>query len=213
VNAGKNPPANLPKNPIDRLVNALSRLPGIGEKSATRLALFILRDAKGLATDLIDALSHVREKVRFCRICQNLSEDELCPICADTDRDRSRVCVVQEPVDVLVVEKSGEFKGLYHVLHGAIAPLDGIGPEEIRVASLLKRTRQDDPAETISEVILATNPNPEGEATALFLRKALSEVNPRLTITRIASGVPVGGVVEYTDAKTLARALANRRTY
>ncbi|HSA58650.1 MAG TPA: recombination mediator RecR [bacterium] len=197
------------KNPIDRLVSALSRLPGIGEKSATRLALFILRDAKGLSGDLIDALTHVREKVRFCRLCQNLSEDELCPICEDPQRDRSRLCVVQEPVDVLMVEKSEEYRGLYHVLHGALSPLDGVGPEDIRAANLLQRLQDG----AVSEVILATNPNPEGEATALYLRKAIAETDPRVKITRIASGVPVGGSVEYTDSKTLARALSNRRDF
>jgi recombination protein RecR len=136
------------KNPIDRLVSALSRLPGLGEKSATRLALFILRDTKGLAGDLIDALTHVREKVRFCRICQNLSEEELCPICEDSRRDRTRLCVVQEPVDVLMVERTQEYGGLYHVLHGAIAPLDGVGPEDIRAASLLQRVQE----EAVSEI-------------------------------------------------------------
>jgi recombination protein RecR len=196
-------------SPIDRLVTALSRLPGIGEKSATRLALFILRDTKNLSSDLIDALAFVREKVRFCKICQNLTEEELCPICADADRDRTRVCVIQEPVDLMMVERSQEYRGLYHVLHGAIAPLDGVGPDDIRVESLLRRIKK----EGVQEVILATNPNPEGEATALYLRKALADTDATLKITRIASGVPVGGSVEYTDPKTLARALANRRDY
>lgn len=197
------------QNPIERLVNALSRLPGIGEKSATRLALFILRDTKGLSADLIDALSHVREKVRFCRVCQNLTEEETCALCTDPQRERSRICVVQEPVDLLMVERTGEFHGLYHVLHGAISPLDGVGPEDIRVTSLLRRIKEDG----VNEVILATNPNPEGEATALFLKKAVSEAAPGLSVTRIASGVPVGGSVEYTDPKTLARALSNRQSY
>lgn len=202
----------MSKNPIDRLVAALSRLPGIGEKSATRLALFILRDSKGLSTELIDALTFVREKVRFCKLCQNLSEEDLCPFCSDPARDRSRICVVQEPVDLLMVERSQEYRGLYHVLHGAVAPLDGVGPEDIRAASLIKRLRNPEGA-PVAEVILATNPNPEGEATALYLKKALAEANPAVKVTRIASGVPVGGAVEYTDAKTLARALANRRDY
>ena len=197
------------KNPLQRLVDALSRLPGIGEKSATRLALFILRDAKNLSGDLIDALTFVRERVRFCRLCQNLAEEELCPICSDPDRDHARICVVQEPVDLLMMERAEEYHGLYHVLHGTISPLDGVGPEDIRIASLLKRLKET----PTSEVILATNPNPEGEATALYLRKVISEATPRTQITRIASGVPVGGVVEYTDPKTLARALANRRDF
>lgn len=196
-------------SPIDRLVTALSRLPGIGEKSATRLALFILRDTKNLSSDLIDALAFVREKVRFCKICQNLTEEELCSICADPERDRTRVCVIQEPVDLMMVERSQEYRGLYHVLHGAIAPLDGVGPDDIRIESLLRRIKKD----AVQEVILATNPNPEGEATALYLRKALADTNANLKITRIASGVPVGGSVEYTDPKTLARALANRRDF
>jgi recombination protein RecR len=190
-------------------VTALGRLPGIGEKSATRLALFILRDTKDLTADLIDSLAFVREKVRFCRLCQNLAEEELCPICSAPNRDLTRICVVQEPVDLLMVERSQEYRGLYHVLHGAIAPLDGVGPEDIRISSLLRRLKE----EKTDEVILATNPNPEGEATALYLRKALAETAPNLKITRIASGVPVGGVVEYTDPKTLARAMANRREY
>lgn len=200
---------NPPKNPIDRLVNALSRLPGVGEKSAMRHALFILRDTKDLTTDLIDALTFVREKVRFCRLCQNLTEEELCPICSNPERDRSRICVVQEPVDLLMVERAQEYRGRYHVLHGTIAPLDGVGPEDLRIASLLRRVKEEGP----EEVILATNPNPEGEATALYLRKAITEVNPRVKVTRIASGVPVGGTVEYTDSKTLARAFTNRRDF
>ncbi len=194
-------------SPLDRLVKALCRLPGIGERTATRLALFILRDTKGLSEELIHALALVREKVRFCRDCQNLSEEELCTICRDPERDRGRICVIQEPVDLLAVERAGEYRGLYHVLHGALSPLDGIGPEEIRAEGLLKRIREGH----TDEVILATNPNPEGEATALFLKKLLEPTGVK--VTRIASGVPVGGVLEFTDPKTLARALGNRRVF
>jgi recombination protein RecR len=198
---------NPPTNPIDRLVRALRRLPGIGEKSATRLALFILRDDKELANDLVSALTFVREKVRFCKVCQNLSEEEICPICQDSNRDRRLICVVQEPVDLLAVEKTGEYRGLYHILHGALSPLDGIGPEDIRIQSLVKRIQEGG----ITEVILATNPNAEGEATALYLKKILSPFG--IKITRIASGVPVGGTLEYTDAQTLSKALGNRKDF
>ncbi len=194
-------------NPIDRLVAALTRLPGIGEKSAMRLALFIIRDTKGLALELSEALNVVRERVRFCKICQNLTEESLCRICQNQNRDAKVICVVQEPVDLLMMEKTGEYRGLYHVLHGALSPLDGVGPEDIRVKSLVQRIREGD----VREVILATNPNPEGEATALFLKKALEPFS--LKTTRIASGVPVGGTLEYTDAKTLAKSLGNRTEY
>lgn len=199
-------------NPLERLVRALSRLPGIGEKTATRLALFILRDTKGLAGDLTQALTFVREKVRFCKICQNLAEEELCSICRNPDRDRRLVCVVQEPVDLLTLEKTGEYKGLYHVLHGVLSPLDGIGPEEIRIEGLVSRIRETGRGEGgIKEVILATNPNADGEATALYLKKILSPFG--MKITRIASGVPVGGMLEYADAQTLSKSLDNRKEF
>jgi recombination protein RecR len=195
------------QNPIERLVRALRRLPGIGEKSATRFALFVLRDSQGLANDLIDALTFVREKVKFCRLCQNLSEEELCSICGNSERDRRLVCVVQEPVDLLAVEKTEEYRGLYHILHGALSPLDGVGPDDIRIMSLVKRIQEGG----VSEVILATNPNPEGETTALYLKKILAPLGVRLT--RIASGVPVGGTLEYSDPQTLAKSLGNRKDF
>jgi len=196
-----------PPNPFERLVRSLKRLPGIGEKSATRMALFILRDTQGAAAELLSALSYVREKVRFCKICQNLSEEDLCPICRDANRDRHLVCVVQEPVDLFAVEKTADYKGLYHILHGVLSPLDGVGPEDLRISSLLKRIQEGG----ISEVILATNPNAEGETTALYLKKILSPLGVK--ITRIASGVPVGGILEYTDAQTLSKALVNRKDF
>ena len=194
-------------NPMEKLVRALSRLPGIGEKSASRLSLFILRDATNLSQELIEALRTVREKVHFCRICQNLTEGDLCSICEDPQRDRSLICVIQEPIDLLMIEKTGEFRGLYHILHGTISPLEGVGPDEIRISSLLKRVKKDG----ISEIILATNPNPEGETTALYLKKIL--VPLQVKITRIASGIPVGGTLEYTDSQTLSRALDNRKDF
>lgn len=198
---------NSPLHPIDRLVRAISRLPGIGEKTATRLAIFILRDTKGVANDLIHSLTYILEKVRFCKICQNLTEEEFCPICRDPERDKALICVVQEPVDLLMVEKTGDYRGVYHILHGALSPLDGIGPEEIRIQGLTKRIRQGG----VKEVILATNPNPEGEATALYLKELLGASGAK--ITRIATGMPVGGTLEYSDAHTLARSLGNRKVY
>lgn len=193
--------------PLERLIRSLRRLPSIGEKSATRLALFILRDTKGLAQELIDSLSFVRDRVKFCKICQNLTEEDPCPLCRDSSRDPSVVCVVQEPVDLMMMEKTGTFKGLYHILHGAISPLDGIGPEEIRMEDLVRRVREG----KIREVILATDQNAEGEATALYIKKALSPLG--IKMTRIASGVPVGGTIEFTDPQTLARSLDNRREF
>jgi recombination protein RecR len=194
-------------NPLERLIKALSRLPGIGEKTATRLALFILREKKGIAPELIQALTTVREKVKFCQICENLTEEELCPICKDERRIPNLICVIQEPVDLLMDEKTGEFRGRYHVLHGVLSPLDGIGPEELRIGSLIKRAQSGG----IDEIILAMNPNSEGEATALYLKKLLSDLP--IKVTRIASGVPVGGILEYTDPHTLSKALDNRREF
>ena len=194
-------------NPLDRLIKALSRLPGIGEKTATRLALFILREKKGIAAELVQALSYVREKVKFCRICENLTEEELCLICKDARRNPKLVCVVQEPVDLLMVEKTGEFHGCYHILHGVLSPLDGVGPEELRIGSLIKRAQSGG----IDEIILAMNPNSEGETTALYLKKLLSDLSVK--VTRIASGMPVGGILEYTDPHTLSKALDNRREF
>lgn len=191
---------------LEPLVLALSRLPGIGEKSATRLALFILRDKKGLATDLIKSLQFITEKVLFCRRCQNLSEKEICSTCNDLHRSQNLLCIVQEPVDLLMIEKTGDYRGLYYVLHGVISPLDGVGPDDLKLKNLIHRVK-----EGITEVILATNPNAEGETTALYLKKILAPLN--IKITRIASGIPVGGSLEYTDAKTLAQAMGHRRDF
>ncbi|QQR79551.1 MAG: recombination protein RecR [Deltaproteobacteria bacterium] len=195
--------------PLDPLIKSLSRLPGIGEKSATRLAIQIFRDTTGLAQDLIKSLVHITEKVVFCQKCQNISEQDICDICSDTSRNTHLLCVVQEPVDLMMIEKTSEYKGLYHVLHGAISPLDGIGPEDLRVRALIERVSNED----IQEVILATNPNPEGETTALYLKKLLSASNTAIKISRIASGIPVGGTLEYADPKTLARSLGYRRDF
>ena len=197
-----------PSNPpMTRLIRALSRFPGIGEKAASRLALFLIRDKQGLIHELLEALTLVREKARFCQNCENIADDVLCPLCKDDERDRRIICVVQEPVDVTTIEKTGQYRGLYHVLHGALSPLEGSGPEDIRLGSLIKRVREGG----IVEVLLATNPNSEGEATALYIKKILSEDSVKLT--RIASGIPVGASIEYTDAQTMSQAIENRREF
>ncbi len=193
--------------PLERLVRALSQLPGIGERSATRLALFLVKDEKGVAEELGRALIALKEKVRFCSLCQNLTEEPVCSLCRDPARNPQILCVLEGPADLLAVEKSGEFRGFYYLLHGVLSPLEGVGPEEMRLGRLVKRIREG----KFSEVILATNPNAEGEATALYLKKMLSSL--RIKVSRIASGVPVGGTLEYTDAQTLARSLLTRRDF
>ncbi|MDP7110836.1 MAG: recombination mediator RecR [Myxococcota bacterium] len=192
-------------DPVRRLVDQLTRLPSVGEKTATRLAYHILRDRQDLARDLAEALVSVAEDVRLCSVCCNLSGTDPCPICAEPRRDVGLVCVVEQPQDIPAVEQSGEYSGTFHVLHGSLNPLDGVGPEDIHVAELLARVRDGD----LSEVILATNPTVEGEATALYLAKLLKPLEIR--VTRIAQGISVGSELEYTDGGTIARALRNRQ--
>ena len=194
-------------NPLAQLVKAFTRLPGIGEKTATRYALFILRDEKGAGRELAEALTLIKEKMHFCQECQNLTEGELCTICCDANRNPHLICVVEELPDLLALEKTGDYRGRYHVLHGSIAPLDGIGPGEIRIQSLMDRVKKG----KIQEVILATNPNSTGEMTALYLKKLLTPLG--VPVSRIASGIPVGGNLEHTDAQTLARAMESRREF
>jgi recombination protein RecR len=191
--------------PVQDLIDELGRLPGVGPKSAQRIAFYLLKVPKDDALRLAQAIGEVKDKVRFCARCFNVSEHELCTICSDERRDASVVCVVEEPRDLVAVEKTGEFKGRYHVLQGAISPIEGIGPEQLRIRELLERIG----AEGIDEVILCTNPNLEGEATALYLGRLLKPLG--LTVTRIASGLPVGGDLEYADELTLGRALEGRR--
>ena len=196
--------------PIQRLIDELSRLPGIGPKSAQRVAFYLLKmsqeDARRLAGSIID----VKEHVRLCTRCFNVTDAELCEYCRDPRRDPTVVCVVQEPPDIVAIERTREFGGLYHVLQGAISPIEGIGPDDLRVAELLGRIRhRDDGGEPIREVILATNPNVEGEATAMYLARLLSPLGVR--VTRLASGLPVGGDLEYADEVTLGKALEGRR--
>jgi len=198
--------------PVARLIEALSRLPGVGPKTAQRLTYHLLRAPEAEARALASALVAVRDEVVYCESCFNISTGPLCPICADPSRDETRVCVVEEPLDVLAIERTRSFKGRYHVLHGAISPMDGIGPDRLRVRELLERAaarcRDEAPYE---EVVLATNPTLEGEATAMYLAERLG-TDVRL-ITRIARGIPVGGDLEYADEVTLVRAMQGRRAF
>ncbi len=189
---------------VDNLVAQLTRLPGIGSRTAQRLAFHVLSTPKDEALALATAIEEVKERVRFCRECGNLTEEERCAICLDARRDRTVVCVVEQPVDVISLERTHEYRGLYHVLGGSLSPLDGVEPEHLRIDELLQRVAQGE----IREVVLATNPNMTGEATAAYLADRLRD---RATVTRLASGLPVGGDLEYADEVTLGRALAGRR--
>jgi recombination protein RecR len=192
-------------DPIQNLIHELSRLPSIGEKTATRLAFHLLKVPIDQALALAKAIDEVKHKVRLCSRCFQLTGDELCAVCADPRREHERMCVVEEPLDYLAIEKSRTFRGRYHVLHGALSPIDGIGPEKLRIEPLLERI----PAEGVQEVIIATNPSVEGEATAIYLTRLLRPLGVR--ITRIAHGIPMGGELEYTDELTIGKALTNRR--
>jgi recombination protein RecR len=191
--------------PIKRLIRELGRLPGIGEKTATRMANHILRLAEEDAVRLAESIIDVKRKIRLCGVCFNLAEAERCGICLDTTRDRQSICVVEEPDSLIAVEDSGSFRGTYHVLHGVLAPLDGVGPEHLRLNELVERIR----GEQVREIILATNPNVQGESTALLIMKLVRELDVR--VSRIAFGVPVGGDLKYTDRMTLARSIEFRR--
>lgn len=191
--------------PVQVLIDELGRLPGIGPKSAQRIAFHLLKVPADDVARLAHALTDAKARVRFCERCFNIADDVLCPICNDDGRDTSMVCVVEESRDIVALEKTGEFRGRYHVLLGAMSPLEGIGPEQLKIRELLTRIEP----EGITEVILCTNPNTEGEVTAMYLARLLKPLG--LTITRIASGLPVGGDLEYADELTLGRALEGRR--
>lgn len=191
--------------PVIRLVEAFSRLPGVGPKTASRLTFYLLRSGEELATELAEALSELHRRLIYCEVCFNIAETSPCPICRDDQRDRGTICVVEEPLDVLAIEKTRAYQGSYHVLHGAISPVDGIGPGELRIKELVERMRQN----PVREVILATNPSLEGEATAMYLERQIAPLGAR--ITRLARGLPVGGDLEYADTITLTRALEGRR--
>jgi len=192
-------------SPIARLIQQLAKLPGVGEKTAARLAFHILRASPEDAAALAAAIGEVRQKIRFCSICCDLTETDPCAICRDARRDGATVCVVAQPQDLIAVERAGGYRGRYHVLHGLLSPLDGIGPDDLRVAELVRRCADG----TIREAILATSPSVEGEATAVYLAKLLRPLSIRTT--RIATGVPMGGELEYADQATLARAIDGRR--
>jgi recombination protein RecR len=189
---------------VENLVAQLARLPGVGSRTAHRLAFHLLQRPKDEALALSAAIEEVKERVRFCAECGNLTEEELCAICADARRDRATICVVEQPVDVISLERTHEYRGLYHVLGGALSPLDGVEPEHLRIDELVRRVERDG----VQEVVLATNPTMTGEATAAFLADRLRD---RVRVTRLASGLPVGGDLEYADEVTLGRALAGRR--
>jgi recombination protein RecR len=190
---------------VERLIEELNRLPGIGPKTASRLTFYLLRSPEEQAQALAKAVGELHEKVVTCEVCLNIAEASPCAICADAQRDRSVICVVEEPLDVLAIEKTGQYDGLYHVLHGAISPVEGVGPEDLRIGELLQRLHTNQ----IEEVILATNPNLEGESTAMYISRQLGPLGVR--VTRLAHGLPMGGDLEYADEVTLTRALEGRR--
>ncbi|MDA8263223.1 MAG: recombination mediator RecR [Actinomycetota bacterium] len=190
---------------MQNLIDEFSKLPGIGPKSAQRIAFYLLRADAGESSRLAQAITVAKASARWCKQCFNLSETELCSICADPDRDQSVICVVEEPKDVIAVERTREFNGLYHVLQGSLNPIEGIGPDQIKVRELLGRLSSHD----VKEVIICTNPNIEGEATSMYLARLIGPSG--ITVSRIASGLPVGGDLEYADELTLGRALEGRR--
>jgi recombination protein RecR len=192
---------------IQDLIDELGRLPGVGPKSAQRIAFHIIQSDRVDVTRLAEVLKTVKERVKFCSICGNISEEELCKICRDSRRDKASICVVEESKDVLAIEKTREFKGTYHVLGGAISPIDGVGPENLRIKELMTRLAET----TIGEVIIATDPNLEGEATATYLTRLIKPLGVK--VSRLASGLPVGGDLEYADEITLGRAFEGRRSY
>lgn len=190
--------------PVTKLIEAFSRLPGVGPKTASRLTYYLLRAPDEISVGLADALQDLKAKTRFCSVCFNITVDDPCGICADEKRDRSLIAVVEEPLDVLALERTASFTGLYHVLHGAISPVNGIGPDDLRIRELGARVSAGD----VLEIIIATNPGLEGDATAMYIQRELA--NKGVKITRLARGLPVGGDLEYVDSVTLTRALQGR---
>ena len=193
--------------PVADLIQEFHKLPGIGSKSAQRLTYYLVRMPQEEARALAEAILAVKDKIMFCSQCQNLTETDPCPICTDTDRDRTTICVLEEPLDVLALERTRCYQGLYHVLHGAISPINGIGAEELKIRELLDRLKDG----TVQELVLATNPNLEGEATAMYIQRLVSSLVNR--VTRLARGLPVGGDLEYADEMTLTRAFQGRQEF
>lgn len=191
--------------PLESLIKSLKRFPGVGEKTATRYAFHIITAKRDEIQKLMNAIQDVKANLRLCSVCFNLTDVDPCSFCSDPKRDPARICVVESPLDLLAIEKGGTFKGVYHVLHGALSPLDAIGPDEIRLAELLARARK----KNVQEIILALNPTVEGESTAAYIADQLKD--SKVMVSRIAYGIPVGGSLEYSDPLTLARALENRK--
>src|SRR3989344_7598765 len=205
----------IPKS-VANLIEALEQLPGIGPKTAARLTYYLLHAPDSLSEKLSESLANLKKRTKVCSICQNITEVDPCEICDDANRDRSVICVVEDPLDVWAIEKSGAFSGLYHVLHGVIAPLDNIGPDDLRIRELLARLQKDysdNPKKgpTLKELILATNPSMEGEATAMYIERLIKPLG--IKTTRIARGIPIGAEIEYADEVTLRRALEGRKEY
>jgi recombination protein RecR len=198
--------STLPE-PISRLVEEFSRLPGIGPKTASRLTFYLLRTSDERVASLAEAIRQLKERLVYCQVCQNIAETDPCAICANERRDHSVICVVEEPLDVLAIERTSRYNGVYHVLHGAISPVEGVGPDDIRVHELMARLADG----TVREILLATNPSLEGEATAMYLVRLIGTINPIPKLTRLATGLPIGGDLEYADEITLGRALDGRR--
>jgi recombination protein RecR len=194
---------------LETLVTELTKLPSVGRKTAQRLAMFLIKQPRTDVERLSKALIEIKDKIKFCSVCCNITEDDVCKICSSGKRSKSSICVVEEPQDVYAIEKTNEYKGLYHVLHGRISPLDGIGPNDIRIKELLYRL-EDDANDTITEIILALNPTVEGETTILYLSKIIKPLG--MKITRIARGIPIGSDIELTDQVTLAKAIEGRVT-
>jgi recombination protein RecR len=195
--------------PVQRLITELSKLPGIGNRTAQRLAFHLLRSTPEDATGLADAIREVKEKIGLCEVCFNLTDQARCRICEDPRRDPALICVVEEPSDVIPMERTHEYHGVYHVLGGALSPIDGVDPEDLKIAELFARASADG---AVREIVLATNPTTTGEATALHIAEELRVRAPQVTVTRLASGLPVGSDLEYADEVTLGKALAGRRT-
>jgi recombination protein RecR len=195
--------------PVNRLITELARLPGIGQRTAQRLAFHILRVPEQEALGLAEAIREVKERVGLCEVCFNLADGPRCQICLDERRDRSVICVVEEPADVIPIERTHEYRGLYHVLGGALSPIDGVDPEDLKLAELIARVREGG----VKEVVIATNPTTTGEATAFYIAEAIRELDSDAAVTRLASGLPVGADLEYADEVTLGRALVGRRAF
>ena len=193
--------------PVDRLITELSKLPGIGQRTAQRLAFHLLRTSEQDALGLADAIREVKERIGLCEVCFNLSEGPRCEICQDERRDRSVICVVEEPADVIPIERTHEYRGVYHVLGGALSPIDGIDPEDLKITELITRVREGE----VSEVVIATNPTTSGEATAFYIADSIQGLDRDVSVTRLASGLPMGADLEYADEVTLGKALTGRR--